>query len=1284
MSQSDFVTRGQALVAAGQYQEAVKVCRLGLLGRPTTVEGRVVLGAALLALKRFDEVLAEMRVALELDHNSVAAQVLKAEALLKKGDPDGACDVLKKARQQAPTDAKIAELLEAAEHAAGKASASAVHPSVGFVSPNSEPFTKHYPERSPSEFPGDEDSEGNYTRPTSLPLPQAIRPAPRPAGVPDRTPGPGILAVGDRSGTMEVDPSVDGVELGADDFGDVAAPPRGAGQSIEGARGSIQRAKPARAQPAAKKPKAGKKPSPEISTVELDDDEMIEVDTGEAQPAPKRIPSGPRSAVREAVRMPAGPLGDHPVGGRAQPPVVDLPRPSLASKRPTQVGPAVPVQPQLAQMIAQQPHVMQIDRALPTPFSATMPTAAAAPMPLPPMQAMPAVLNASARTIALSPAQQQSANAVDAMFRDPNAAPAWATSTVAAGPPQSVANEPTAKPAALDPHIQALLNTPDNPMLALGTEPASNSQARPLKTGVRKARSRMQIALWIFVGVLVIGGGVFAGFQIRSIRLRKEIDAERQKAVDAAKADTYAGWTQARNSLAGIVHASGTPENKAALARARAVLAYQFLDGFGDAKSAVDGLGATGGLDGAVAAAYVALAQSDPKAARAAADAAEKLAPSDAAVLYAMGQAQFLGGEFKAGIASLHAAVDAEPRASYQIGLAHAYGQVGQWDDAFGTVDKALAAMPDHPGALIERAWLLAESGRMTAQPTLAGEAKTKLEKLAAEAQKPIAEQTRGVSLGQAAYAELAISRADYALGKDTFTAANAALKLGVDDQPFVEAAVETFFATSDLANAQKIVERVLKKLPSSVRARFVSVELQLADGKPTDALDLLSKSAELMNLPKAQAVRGMARLANGDLELALQDFDAILKKAPSLELALIGRAYVMLARGDAEGARKVIEPHYNQNTASIPLATAYAAALRASGDGTALEKARALLERVVPTTTGIEIARAELELGRIYRDLGDPKKERAAYADAEKNGSRDAPIESAIALIEDVSDPSGGRDALNALYAKLDHPNARVVLETARGRTLMGDLAGATQLLESADKLPNVLRWQLDRERSRLALRRGDLNLAADAISRALDECGPDLETFVLAADVVSADIAAGGKHAPLAAKLKTTADRIKTTPEASIVDGKLALAARDLKAADTAYNKALTEMETQKASPRRRAQANFGLAAVYYYNGDDPNARDKLDLVIALDPSLYAAYAFYADILKDKDPRAALMKARKAVDLDPEFVEGWAELGELAGKLGEKKLLAEVISKLNEIAPDSEQLKELVQPKR
>ena len=49
------------MCAQGQYHEAVKICRLGLLGKPTAVDGRVVLGQALLALRRYDEVLAEIR-----------------------------------------------------------------------------------------------------------------------------------------------------------------------------------------------------------------------------------------------------------------------------------------------------------------------------------------------------------------------------------------------------------------------------------------------------------------------------------------------------------------------------------------------------------------------------------------------------------------------------------------------------------------------------------------------------------------------------------------------------------------------------------------------------------------------------------------------------------------------------------------------------------------------------------------------------------------------------------------------------------------------------------------------------------------------------------------------------------------------------------------------------------------------------------------------------------------------------------------------------------------------
>ncbi len=87
MAQTDFVSRGQELVTAGQYQEAVKVCRLGLLARPGEVNGRLVLASALLALRRYDEVLAEMRVAIELEPGNAGAHQLRGEAFEVHLDP---------------------------------------------------------------------------------------------------------------------------------------------------------------------------------------------------------------------------------------------------------------------------------------------------------------------------------------------------------------------------------------------------------------------------------------------------------------------------------------------------------------------------------------------------------------------------------------------------------------------------------------------------------------------------------------------------------------------------------------------------------------------------------------------------------------------------------------------------------------------------------------------------------------------------------------------------------------------------------------------------------------------------------------------------------------------------------------------------------------------------------------------------------------------------------------------------------------------------------------------
>jgi tetratricopeptide (TPR) repeat protein len=82
------------------------VCRLGLLANPSLVEGRLVLGMALMALGRYDDVLAEMRVALEVEANNVLATLLKGEALFYKGDHEQAKEVLERAQKLDPKNDK--------------------------------------------------------------------------------------------------------------------------------------------------------------------------------------------------------------------------------------------------------------------------------------------------------------------------------------------------------------------------------------------------------------------------------------------------------------------------------------------------------------------------------------------------------------------------------------------------------------------------------------------------------------------------------------------------------------------------------------------------------------------------------------------------------------------------------------------------------------------------------------------------------------------------------------------------------------------------------------------------------------------------------------------------------------------------------------------------------------------------------------------------------------------------------------------------------------------------
>jgi len=191
--------------------------------------------------------------------------------------------------------------------------------------------------------------------------------------------------------------------------------------------------------------------------------------------------------------------------------------------------------------------------------------------------------------------------------------------------------------------------------------------------------------------------------------------------------------------------------------------------------------------------------------------------------------------------------------------------------------------------------------------------------------------------------------------------------------------------------------------------------------------------------------------------------------------------------------------------------------------------------------------------------------------------------------------------------------------------------------------------------------------------LGSALEGCGGDIETFLLAADAATSDEKSG-----LTDKIKTLLPtRLKGVAESQIVTGKLLLATGKVAEAEAAYKAARDQLTNDKAAPRRIAQANYGLAVVAYQKEKDPEALADLALVLQDDPSIYDAYLFQADL--DKNKAHAFDAAKVAVKYNADYPRAWHVLGKLAAKNGDKPTLADAIEKLRGLAPNSDELKEL-----
>lgn len=1129
MPHSDFVQRGAALLGQRDYQEAVKTCRLGLLSRPQALEGRLILGRALLALGRVDEALQEMKIALELAPGTPAVYALRGEALLRKGEIPSARAALRLALGLSPGDPHILALLEDAD---------------GATMPNDggDPTAVFDPIEG-----GDETETKHYARATAG-SGRAAEGTPAGGGLGEALSEPETARAGPQEDTLLVALSAAG-QVGPDEIG-----------------WTSQVAKKNNTEP-------------------LNDEALVEVPPmrpGRPAGGPPPLP-GVRPSKAHSVPPPV------PSRGRpsAPPPLPSAPPAPSAAPPPLPGWSPMPPGPLAA-----------------SPLAPTMlPTAAAGPPAMAPtMQAMPAMPPPAPAPLAAQHAgafaAYQSGVGLPHLVEGPS------------GPRGPIAGPPPAAPKA-----------------------DKRRAARPK----RKARSGLATFLWVLVGAAVIGGGVLAGFEIRDLRLRRQIEAAERRGRESSASDAWLGWRVARDGLASIAAARRTPQSRAALAQAQAILAYELGDGLAEALASLRALGPTS--EAAPARAYVALVAGT---AGAVSDELRQISDDMGTASYLKGRAALLQGDAKAALAALERAYKISPRPFTAAGIAQAHALAGRWDEADKVLTAALAKVPAHPGLMLTRVQLAHRLGRLSAAAL--AEAIAQLDALIAEADKPLTAQARGVSPWQKALALLTKGSLLAARGDRpaALAALAAALELGIDEQRVAEATLAALVEVELPEVVSTAGKRALAAWPQSVALRVELARGAFSAGRLAEAVELLP-DALISSDPRALALRARARLLSDDVDGARRDLELAAKaQGPELEAA---RALVTLASGG-----KLDEW---PSSARVDFALVEAQRLRAGGAADkAVLKLRGLLERPL----GGERFAVLLELGRASRETADYAGARALYNELVASADPQARLETAQLLLED-RDPKGARVHIEALLRDRGAAaTGAMLVEAMRIRTLTGATAAAQELAAKATTA-GAAPWMVQRELARIARRRDDLPAAAAALGKALDGSKADLDTLLMACDVVEA------AEPALASKIaKAVEERLVGTPELLVGQGKLALARGDVAKATELFDKAAQRFKERPASPRRLAQVSFGAGALAVGRAEWVMARRKLEAAIELDPSLIDAYTYLAVALArvNEVPRAVAL-LRTATELAPESALVWDTLADYATAARDAKTAAE-----------------------
>ncbi|MCP4446494.1 MAG: tetratricopeptide repeat protein [Myxococcales bacterium] len=108
---SSFVGLARCLVQLGRPEDAIQVCARGLQANPNSLDGRLSLGAALVALHRWKEAQAELLEVVKADRNNSAGFRLLGEVLMRQDDYERALPVLQHAQNLNPSDSELPGLV---------------------------------------------------------------------------------------------------------------------------------------------------------------------------------------------------------------------------------------------------------------------------------------------------------------------------------------------------------------------------------------------------------------------------------------------------------------------------------------------------------------------------------------------------------------------------------------------------------------------------------------------------------------------------------------------------------------------------------------------------------------------------------------------------------------------------------------------------------------------------------------------------------------------------------------------------------------------------------------------------------------------------------------------------------------------------------------------------------------------------------------------------------------------------------------------------------------------